>query len=52
MGNWTKEQVAATIDHAALKPQMTDDDIRANVEIGLAIVESGRTGQVVPLPLG
>jgi len=35
MGKWTKEQVAATIDHAALKPQMTDDDIRANVEIGI-----------------
>ena len=28
------------------------EDGRANVEIGLAIVESGRTGQVVPLPLG
>lgn len=27
-------------------------DLRANVEIGLAIVESGRTGQVVLLPLG
>ena len=31
----TKQQVAATIDHAALKAEMTDDDIRANVAIGI-----------------
>ena len=27
MANWTKAQVAATIDHAALKPTMTDKDL-------------------------
>ncbi len=31
---WTKEQVAATIDHAALKPGMNDDDIRKACAIG------------------
>ncbi len=31
---WTVEQVAATIDHAALKPGMTDGDIRAACETG------------------
>lgn len=30
----TVEQVAATIDHAALKPAMTDDDIRHACEVG------------------
>ena len=32
---WTKESVAATIDHAALKPGMTDDDIRVACATGL-----------------
>ena len=32
---YTKQEVAATIDHAALKPSMTDDDIRENCELGL-----------------
>ncbi len=32
---YTKEQVAATIDHAALKPFMTDEDIRENCRLGL-----------------
>lgn len=32
---WTRQQIAATIDHAALKPEMTDDDVRANCEIGI-----------------
>ncbi len=31
---WTREQVAGTIDHAALKPQMTDDDIREACALG------------------
>jgi len=31
---WTKEQVAKTIDHAALKPQLTDADIVAACELG------------------
>jgi len=35
MTKWTKQAVAATIDHAALKPEMTDADIRANVELGI-----------------
>lgn len=37
---YTKEQVAATIDHAVLKPEMTDDDIRKNaamcIRLGVA----------------
>ena len=31
---WTRKQVAAAIDHAALKPEMTDKDIRENAELG------------------
>lgn len=31
---WTRQQVAATIDHAALKPEMTDKDIREAAELG------------------
>jgi len=34
MGKWTKRQIAATIDHAALKPTMTDQDIIDNCELG------------------
>ena len=30
---------------------VSGEDARANIEIGLAIIESGRTGQVVDLPL-
>lgn len=32
---WTREQVAATLDHAALKPEMTDADVQAETETGL-----------------
>jgi deoxyribose-phosphate aldolase len=31
---WTRKQVAATLDHAALKPEMTDRDIREAAELG------------------
>ncbi len=31
---WTRKQVASTLDHAALKPNMTDDVIAANCELG------------------
>ncbi len=34
MSKWTKKQVAATIDHAALKAEMTDQDIIDNCELG------------------
>ena len=34
MKKWTKRAVAATIDHAALKPNMTDEDIVAECELG------------------
>lgn len=34
MAKWTRQQVAAAIDHAALKPNMTDQDIINNCEIG------------------
>jgi len=34
MAKWTKQQIAATIDHAALKPTMTDQDIIENCELG------------------
>ena len=34
MAEWTKQQIAATIDHAALKPTMTDQDIIENCELG------------------
>lgn len=34
MAKWTRRQVAATIDHAALKPNMTDQDIIENCKIG------------------
>ena len=34
MARWTKQQIAATIDHAALKPTMTDQDIIENCELG------------------
>jgi deoxyribose-phosphate aldolase len=34
MSKWTKRAVAATIDHAALKPNMTDEDIIAQCELG------------------
>ncbi len=30
---YTKEQVAKTIDHAVLKPEMTDSDLKANAEM-------------------
>jgi deoxyribose-phosphate aldolase len=31
---WTRKQIAQTIDHAALKPVMTDQDIRAACQLG------------------
>jgi deoxyribose-phosphate aldolase len=31
---WTRKRIAKTIDHAALKPQMTDDDIRQACALG------------------
>jgi deoxyribose-phosphate aldolase len=31
---WTRQQIAATIDHAALRPELTDEDIRAAVDLG------------------
>ncbi len=34
MTNWTKKQIAETIDHAALKPNMTDKDIQEQCELG------------------
>ncbi len=34
MAQWTKKKIAATIDHAALKPTMTDQDIIAECELG------------------
>ncbi len=34
MTKWTKRAVAATIDHAALKPTMTDQDIVDNCDLG------------------
>jgi deoxyribose-phosphate aldolase len=34
MSKWTKKQVAATIDHAALKAEMTDQDVIAECEVG------------------
>jgi deoxyribose-phosphate aldolase len=34
MGMWTRKQIAQTIDHAALKPHMTDADIVAACEVG------------------
>ncbi len=34
MTKWTKRAVAATIDHAALKPTMTDQDIVDNCTLG------------------
>ena len=34
MATWTKRQIAETIDHAALKPNMTDEDIREQCELG------------------
>ncbi|MGM0489316.1 MAG: deoxyribose-phosphate aldolase, partial [Planctomycetota bacterium] len=34
MAKWTRRRVAATIDHAALKPNMTDQDIIDNCEVG------------------
>jgi deoxyribose-phosphate aldolase len=34
MTKWTKRAVAATIDHAALKPTMTDQDIIDNCTLG------------------
>lgn len=34
MTRWTKQQIAATIDHAALKPNMTDQEIAANCQLG------------------
>ena len=34
MTKWNKMAVAATIDHAALKPTMTDEDIVAECELG------------------
>jgi len=34
MTKWTREQIAAAIDHAALKPTMTDQDIIENCALG------------------
>ncbi|MHB8900708.1 MAG: deoxyribose-phosphate aldolase [Thermoguttaceae bacterium] len=34
MASWTRKQVAATIDHAALKAEMTDRDIADACELG------------------
>jgi deoxyribose-phosphate aldolase len=34
MPEWTRDKVAATIDHAALKPNMTDQDIRDQCRLG------------------
>ncbi len=34
MAKWTRQQIAATIDHAALKPNMTDQDIVEQCDIG------------------
>ncbi len=34
MAKWTKQQVAATIDHAALKPNMTDAEVAAECALG------------------
>ncbi len=34
MSQWTRAKVAATIDHAALKPNMTDEDIREQCRLG------------------
>ena len=34
MAQWTKAQVAATLDHAALKPTMTDEDIKVECALG------------------
>jgi len=34
MTRWTRQQIAATIDHAALKPNMTDQDIVENCRLG------------------
>ena len=34
MTQWTREKVAATIDHAVLKPSMTDADILAGCRLG------------------
>ncbi len=31
---WTKQRLARTLDHAVLKPHMTDEDIRAACELG------------------
>ena len=34
MAKWTKQQIAQTIDHAALKPNMTDKDMIEQCELG------------------
>jgi len=34
MTRWTKRQIAATIDHAALKPNLTDQDLVENCRLG------------------
>lgn len=34
MTKWTRQRIAATIDHAALKPNMTDQDIVEQCDIG------------------
>ena len=34
MTQWTREKVAATIDHAVLKPSMTDEDILQGCRLG------------------
>lgn len=34
MTRWTRQQIAATIDHAALKPNLTDQDIVENCRLG------------------
>src|SRR3974390_1649616 len=31
----TRQQIASTLDHAALKPDMTDDNIKAETQIGI-----------------
>jgi deoxyribose-phosphate aldolase len=32
---WTRQQIAAAIDHAALKPEMTDKEIRDACQVGI-----------------
>jgi len=32
---WTRRQIASTLDHAALKPEMTDEHIKAETQLGI-----------------